>query len=102
LWGFLFYYNVLKGRVVNFTCSREYPDLYCLYVDINPGIEKTNYQSDKESYTCINIKCGLSKSCVLKISIEHNDILLFTLKYNVISGTVTGLVYRMMGRFQYE
>jgi len=44
----------------------------------------------------------LSKSCFLKISIEHNDILLFTLKFNVISSTVTGLVYRMMGRFKYD
>ena len=41
----MFYYNVLKGRVVNFTCSREYPDLYCLYVDINTEIENNEVNS---------------------------------------------------------
>ena len=53
-WGFLFYYNVLKGRVVNFTCSREYPDLYCLYVDINPGIEKTNIPNRYQYHSAIS------------------------------------------------
>ena len=54
LWGFLFYYNVLKGRVVNFTCSREYPDLYCLYVDINPGIEKINIPNRYQYHSAIS------------------------------------------------
>ena len=53
-WGFLFSYNVLKGRVVNFTCSREYPDLYCLYVDINPGIEKTNIPNRYQYHSAIS------------------------------------------------
>ena len=52
--GFLLYYNVLKGRVVNFICSREYPDLYCLYVDINPGIEKTNIPNRYQYYSAIS------------------------------------------------
>ena len=51
---FLFCYNVLKGRVVNFTCSREYPDLYCLYVDINPGIEKTNIPNRYQYHSAIS------------------------------------------------
>ena len=53
-WGFLFCYNVLKGRVVNFTCSREYPDLYCLYADINPGIEKTNIPNRYQYHSAIS------------------------------------------------
>ena len=53
-WGFLFCYNVLKGRVVNFTCSREYPDLYCLYVDINPGTEKTNIPNRYQYHSAIS------------------------------------------------
>ena len=69
---------VLNGRFVNFTCSREYPDLNCLYDAINPGIEKitapNRYQyqaatrADGKKY--LSIKARKNPTPALKLYVD--------------------------------